>query len=78
MRTKPLTTPRPAHRGRPVAPRRSRAARDSDTAAVARAAMAAIEPVVELLLDLGVTSPEAESLLRSLFVRVLPASVRDG
>ncbi|MGH8142175.1 MAG: hypothetical protein ACREU2_06635, partial [Steroidobacteraceae bacterium] len=30
--------------------------------------MAAIEPLVELFLELGVTSPEAESLLRSLFV----------
>jgi hypothetical protein len=30
--------------------------------------MAAIEPLVELFLELGITSPEAESLLRSLFV----------
>src|ERR1700733_15206973 len=30
--------------------------------------MAAVEPLVELFLELGVTSPEAESLLRSLFV----------
>jgi hypothetical protein len=30
--------------------------------------MTAIEPLVELFLELGVTSPEAESLLRSLFV----------
>lgn len=34
----------------------------------ARAAMAALEPLLELLLELGVTSPEAESLLRSIFV----------
>lgn len=37
-------------------------------AAMARAAMAAVEPIVELLLELGVTSPEAESLLRAVFV----------
>ena len=37
-------------------------------AATARAAMAAVEPLVELFLELGITSPEAESLLRSLFV----------
>jgi hypothetical protein len=37
-------------------------------AAMARAAMAAVEPLVELLLEMGVTSPEAESLLRSVFV----------
>ena len=30
--------------------------------------MAAVEPLVELFLEMGVTSPEAESLLRSLFV----------
>jgi hypothetical protein len=36
--------------------------------ALARAAMAAVEPLVELFLELGITSPEAESLLRSLFV----------
>jgi Family of unknown function (DUF6502) len=36
--------------------------------AMARAAMAAVEPLVELLLELGVTSPEAESLLRAVFV----------
>jgi hypothetical protein len=35
---------------------------------MARAAMAAVEPLVELLLEMGVTSPEAESLLRSMFV----------
>jgi len=37
-------------------------------AALARAAMTAVEPLVELLLELGITSPEAESLLRSVFV----------
>lgn len=37
-------------------------------AALARAAMVAVEPLVELLLEIGVTSPEAESLLRSVFV----------
>jgi hypothetical protein len=30
--------------------------------------MAAVEPLVQLFLELGITSPEAESLLRSLFV----------
>jgi hypothetical protein len=30
--------------------------------------MAAVEPLVELFLELGITSPEAESLLRGLFV----------
>jgi hypothetical protein len=35
---------------------------------MARAAMIAVEPLVELLLELGVTSPEAESLLRAVFV----------
>jgi hypothetical protein len=30
--------------------------------------MAAVEPLVQLLLEIGITSPEAESLLRSLFV----------
>src|SRR5579864_4787200 len=37
-------------------------------AVLARAAMQAVEPLVELLLELGITSPEAESLLRGLFV----------
>jgi len=32
------------------------------------AAMAAIEPVLEVLLKIGITSPEAESLMRGLFV----------
>jgi hypothetical protein len=40
----------------------------SGKAAVAQAAMSAVEPLVELLLELGVTSPEAESLLRGVFV----------
>jgi hypothetical protein len=40
----------------------------SGKAAMARAAMAVIEPLVEMLLEMGVTSPEAESLLRSMFV----------
>jgi len=30
--------------------------------------MAAVEPLVDLFLELGITSPEAESLLRSLYV----------
>jgi len=37
-------------------------------AALAHAAMIAVEPLVDLLLELGITSPEAESLLRSVFV----------
>jgi len=37
-------------------------------AALARSAMSAMEPLVQLFLELGITSPEAESLLRSLFV----------
>jgi hypothetical protein len=41
---------------------------ESGKAALARAAMTALEPIVEILLELGVTSPEAESLLRSLFI----------
>src|SRR5580693_8347093 len=36
--------------------------------ALARAAMTAVEPLVELFLELGITSPEAESLLRGVFV----------
>jgi hypothetical protein len=35
---------------------------------MARAVMAAAEPLVEMLLEMGITSPEAESLLRSVFV----------
>jgi hypothetical protein len=41
---------------------RERGSRDSRKAALARAAMTAIEPLVDLLLELGITSPEAESL----------------
>jgi len=41
---------------------------EAGKAALARAAMAAVEPLVELFLELGITSSEAESLLRSLFV----------
>lgn len=39
-----------------------------DKTTLARAAMAAVEPLVELFLELGITSPEAESLLRSVYV----------
>jgi hypothetical protein len=39
-----------------------------DKTKLARAAMAAVEPLVELFLELGITSPEAESLLRSVYV----------
>jgi len=42
-------------------------------AALARTAMSAAEPLVELFLELGITSPEAESLLRSLFVHTARA-----
>ena len=41
---------------------------ETGKAALARCAMAAMEPLVQLFLELGITSPEAESLLRSLFV----------
>ena len=41
---------------------------EAGKAALVRSAMAAVEPLVELFLELGITSPEAESLLRSLFV----------
>jgi hypothetical protein len=41
---------------------------ESRKAALARAAITAVEPLVELFLELGVTSPEAESLLRGVFV----------
>ncbi len=47
---------------------RSTAAATSARAAMALAAMVAVEPLVELFLELGITSPEAESLLRGLFV----------
>src|ERR1700686_1980618 len=44
--------------------------------------MAAVEPLVELFVELGITSPEAESLLRSLFIHKarqwLAASSADG
>ena len=68
-----VSTSRKASRpvdARPRRPGGKRGARaeTSGGAAVARAAMAAIEPLVELLLELGITSPEAESLLRGLFV----------
>ena len=42
--------------------------RTSTKAGMARALMAAVGPLVEMLLEMGVTSPEAESLLRSVFV----------
>lgn len=42
--------------------------REGGKATLARSAMAAVEPLVKLFLELGITSPEAESLLRSLFV----------
>jgi hypothetical protein len=35
---------------------------------MSRAAVAALKPVVELFLNLGMTSPEAEALLRALYV----------
>src|ERR1039458_8581408 len=41
---------------------------EAEKAALARSAMVAAEPLVHLFLELGITSPEAESLLRSLFV----------
>ena len=41
---------------------------DSARTAMAHAAMNAVEPLVELFLELGITSPEAESLLRGVFV----------
>ena len=55
---------------------------EAGKAALARSAMAAVEPLVELFLEFGITSPEAESLLRSLFVHKahqwLAASSADG
>jgi len=55
---------------------------EAGKAALARSAMAAVEPLVELFLELGITSPEAESLLRSLFVHTarkwLAESSADG
>lgn len=54
--------------------------RRADRAVLAYAALTAIEPVVRLLLELGITSPEAESLLRSHFVHATRAwlAARDG
>lgn len=47
---------------------------------LARAAFAAIRPILRVLLELGITSPEAESLLRSLLVHEATAwlSSRSG
>jgi len=43
------------------------------------AAVEALRPLVELLLELGVTSPEAESLLRSVYVHAGKAAIeRNG
>jgi len=41
---------------------------DSVRTAMAQAAISTIEPLVELFLELGITSPEAESLWRGVFV----------
>jgi hypothetical protein len=41
---------------------------EAGKAALARSAMATVEPLVEVFLELGITSPQAESLLRGLFV----------
>jgi len=40
----------------------------AERSVLARSAMVAVEPLVELLLEIGITSPQAESLLRSVFV----------
>jgi hypothetical protein len=56
------------HRGFSAAPH--------EKTALARAALAAIEPLVELLLELGITSPEAESLLRSMLVHAARRSLK--
>jgi Family of unknown function (DUF6502) len=48
--------------------RRRQIMSEAGNAALASAAMAAVEPLVELFLELGITSPEAESLLRGVFV----------
>jgi hypothetical protein len=40
----------------------------NEKAALAEAAMVALEPLVQLLLEIGVNCPEAESLFRSIFV----------
>ena len=54
---------------------------EAGKAALVRSAMAAVEPLVELFLELGITSPEAESLLRAFFVhkarQMLTASSAD-
>jgi hypothetical protein len=42
--------------------------RQRDRRRLGKAVATAIEPIVELLLEFGVTSPEAESLLRSVYV----------
>jgi hypothetical protein len=42
--------------------------RHDATEQIARAAMAAFEPFVRLFLDLGMSSPEVETLLRAVFV----------
>ncbi len=41
---------------------------DSEKSVLANAVLVAVEPLIDLLLDLGVTSPEAESLFRSMFL----------
>jgi hypothetical protein len=43
--------------------------RQSDNYDVAKALSAALEPVIDVCLQLGITSPELESLLRATFVR---------
>ena len=40
----------------------------NEKSALAKAAMVAIEPLVQLLLEIGVNCPEAESLFRSIFI----------
>lgn len=49
-------------------PEARRARPPLERARVAAAAMQAIEPLIDLLLQLGITSPEAESLFRTQFV----------
>lgn len=41
---------------------------NSEKSVLASAALVAVEPLIDLLLDLGVTCPEAESLFRSMFL----------
>jgi hypothetical protein len=53
------------------------ASNTSGRAALARAAITAIEPVVDLLLRIGITSPEAESLVRGLFVHQARNSLKE-